>query len=97
MPLTLVGIMLLLLLFPMVLQPFYWVWALFQYRNPTHGRWNLLDGASVRHKASTYTHDNTNRINAHSHSTLEWDSNPQTLCLSGQNAQDSDRTATVIG
>jgi hypothetical protein len=34
------------------------------------------DGGSAHHKASTYTQDNTNRINAYRHSCLKWDLNP---------------------
>jgi hypothetical protein len=34
------------------------------------------DGGSAHHKASTYTQDNTNSINAYRHSCLKWDLNP---------------------
>jgi hypothetical protein len=56
---------------------FRWPWPLFQLLNPIHSRQNSLDGRSARRKAATYTQNNTNRINAHTHSCLEWDSNPQ--------------------
>jgi hypothetical protein len=53
-------------------------WSLFQFLNPIHS----LDRGSARLKAATYTQDNTNRINAHKHSCLEWDSNPRYQCSS---------------
>jgi hypothetical protein len=34
-----------------------------------------LEGGSACRKAATYTQNNTNRINAHRHPCLEWDSN----------------------
>jgi hypothetical protein len=61
----------------MALQPF-GPWPLFQFLNPIHSRKDSLDGGSARRKAATYTQNNTNRINAHRHSCLEWDSNSQT-------------------
>jgi hypothetical protein len=40
----------------------------------------LLGRGSARRKAATYTQNNTNRIRAHRHPCLEWDSNPQSQC-----------------
>jgi hypothetical protein len=44
----------------------------FQFLNPVHSRYNYLDGGSARHMTSTYTQDNTNRINAHSQTFMIW-------------------------
>jgi hypothetical protein len=43
-----------------------------------------LDGGSTHHKASTYTQNNTNRINEHTHLCLQWDSKPRSQCSSGR-------------
>jgi hypothetical protein len=40
----------------MALQAFVGFWLL----SPVHGRYHSLDVGSARHKASTYTQDNTN-------------------------------------
>jgi hypothetical protein len=45
-------------------------------------------------KAATYTQNNTNRINAHRHPCLEWDSNPRSQRSS---VHALDRAVTVIG
>jgi hypothetical protein len=68
----------------MALQSFVWPWTLFQFLNPLHSRQDSLAGGSARHKAATYTQHNTNRINAHRHPCLEWDSNPWSQCSSGR-------------
>jgi hypothetical protein len=47
------------------LQPCVGLWPLFQFLNPIDSRWDSLYGGSARRKASTYTQNNTNRINAH--------------------------------
>jgi hypothetical protein len=40
----------------MDLQPFFFgPWPLFQFLNPIHIRWDLLDGGAARRKAATYT------------------------------------------
>jgi hypothetical protein len=59
------------------LQPFDRPWSLFQFLNSIQNRQDSLDGGSARRKAATYTQNNTNRINAHRHPCLEWDSNPR--------------------
>jgi hypothetical protein len=49
---------------PMILEPFVGPWPLCQFRNPVHSQYDSLDGGSARRKASTFTQDNTNAINA---------------------------------
>jgi hypothetical protein len=61
----------------MDLQPFVAPWPHFKFLNPIHSRQDSVDGGSARRKAATYTEINTNRINAHRHPCLEWDSNPR--------------------
>jgi hypothetical protein len=58
----------------MALQPFVRPSHL-QFRNLFYTQYDSLDEWSARRKAATYTQDNTNRINAHRHPYLEWDSN----------------------
>jgi hypothetical protein len=43
-----------------------------------------LDGGSARRKSTTYTGQHKHIINAGRHPCLEWDSNPQSQCWSGQ-------------
>jgi hypothetical protein len=57
--------------------PFVGHWPLFQFLNPIHSRQHSMDGGSARRKAAAYTQNNTNRIDAHRHQCLEWDSNPR--------------------
>jgi hypothetical protein len=40
--------------------PFVGPWPLFQCLNPINSRYDFLDGGSARHKAATYTQNNTN-------------------------------------
>jgi hypothetical protein len=61
-----------------------WALAAFQLLNPIHSRQDSLDGGSARHKDSTYTQNNTNRIKAHRHPCLKWDSKPRLQCSSGR-------------
>jgi hypothetical protein len=49
----------------MTLHPFVGLWQLFQCLDPIHSQQDSLDGGSARRKASTYTQNSTNRINAH--------------------------------
>jgi hypothetical protein len=51
---------------------------------PIHSRSDSLDRGSTRRKAPTYRQDKTNRIKAHRHECLEWDSNPRSQCSSGR-------------
>jgi hypothetical protein len=44
----------------MALQPFVGPWPLFEFLDPIHSQYDSLDGGSARHKASTYTQNNTN-------------------------------------
>jgi hypothetical protein len=44
----------------MALQPFIGPWPIFQFLDLIHSRKNALDGVSARHKAATYTQNNTN-------------------------------------
>jgi hypothetical protein len=39
--------------------PFVGPWPLFQFLNPIHSRYDSLNGGSGRHKAATYTQNNT--------------------------------------
>jgi hypothetical protein len=48
------------------LQPFVGPWPLSQFLDPTYIRWYSSTGGSARRTASTYTQNNTNRINAQS-------------------------------
>jgi hypothetical protein len=43
----------------MALQPFAGPWALFQFLDPIHSRWDSLDGGSARPKAATYRRQQT--------------------------------------
>jgi hypothetical protein len=67
----------------MGLQPFIAPWPLFQFLHLLHSRYDSLDGGSARRKVATCT-QNTNRIKAHRHSCLEWDSNPKLQRSSGR-------------
>jgi hypothetical protein len=67
----------------MAIEPFVGPWPIFSFlflctvgRTPWRG--------SARHKASIYTQNNTNRINAYRHPRLEWDSKPRPQCSSGR-------------
>jgi hypothetical protein len=62
---------------PLVLQSSVGPWPLFQFLNPIRRRYDSLDQGSARRKDATCTQNNTNRINAHRHPCLEWDSNPR--------------------
>jgi hypothetical protein len=64
--------------------PFVGTWLLFQFPDPIHSRVDTLNGVSARREAATYTQDNTNRINAHRHPCLAWDSNLWPQCSSGR-------------
>jgi hypothetical protein len=66
------------------LQSFVGPWPLFQFLNPIYSRQVSLDGKSARRKASTYTQNNTNRINAYRHPCFEWDSSPRSQRSSGR-------------
>jgi hypothetical protein len=55
----------LIIIIIMALQPFVGPWPLFQFLDPLHNRQDALYEGSARRKASTYTQNNTNRINAH--------------------------------
>jgi hypothetical protein len=44
-----------------------WTLAIFQFLNPIHSRYDSLDRGSALLKAATYTQNNTNRINTHTH------------------------------
>jgi hypothetical protein len=44
----------------MALQPFVGLWTLFQFLDSVHSRQDSMDEGSARHKASTYTQNNTN-------------------------------------
>jgi hypothetical protein len=57
--------------------PFVGLWPLFQFLNPTHRRFDPLDGGSAVARPLP-----THRINAHRHPCLEWDSYPQSQCSS---------------
>jgi hypothetical protein len=59
----------------MVLQPFVGPWPLLSFLIYTQSV-GLL-GWAVRRKASSYTRNNANRINAHRHPWREWESNPR--------------------
>jgi hypothetical protein len=47
--------------FIMALQPFVASWPHFQFLDPTHSRYDSLDGGAARRKAFTYTKNNKNR------------------------------------
>jgi hypothetical protein len=82
----------------MALQSFVGSWLLFRVLNPIHSRYNSLDGGSARRKAATYTQNNTNRINAHRHTCLGWDSNSRFPAFErAKTVHALDRAATVIG
>jgi hypothetical protein len=49
----------------MALEPFVGPWPLFEFPDSIHNRYDLMDRGSARHKASTYTQNNTIRINTH--------------------------------
>jgi hypothetical protein len=49
----------------MARQPSVGPWPHFQFLDLIHGRQDCLDGGSAHHKASTYTQNNTNRINVY--------------------------------
>jgi hypothetical protein len=49
----------------MTLQTFVGYWPLFRFLNPIHSRYDSLDGGSARHKAATYTQNNTNTEETH--------------------------------
>jgi hypothetical protein len=49
----------------MVLLPIIGFWPFFQFLNRTQSRQDSLDWGSARRKVSTYTRNNTNKINAH--------------------------------
>jgi hypothetical protein len=66
----------------MALQPFVGPWQLFQFLHLFTQSVGLLGRRSARCKAATSTQDNTNRIKAHRHPCLKWDSNPRSQCLS---------------
>jgi hypothetical protein len=68
----------------MALQPFLGLWPLFQFLNSIQRLQDSLDEGWARHKVATCTQDSTNRINAHKHTCLEWDSNPLFHCLSSR-------------
>jgi hypothetical protein len=55
----------------MALQPFVGPWRLFHFLNPLHSRKDSLDGWSVRHKAATYTQNNTTQ-NKHTQTSMTW-------------------------
>jgi hypothetical protein len=61
----------------MALQPFVGPWQLFSVSWSYTQSVGHLGGGSARRKASVYTQNNTNRINAQRHPCLEWDSNPR--------------------
>jgi hypothetical protein len=71
-------IIIIIIIIIMAVQPFVAHWPLFQFLYPIHSRQDSLVGGSARHKASTYTQNNTNRINTqYRHPYLEWDTNPR--------------------
>jgi hypothetical protein len=44
----------------MALQPFFGLWSLLKFFDPTDSRQDSLDGGSASRKASTYTQNDTN-------------------------------------
>jgi hypothetical protein len=64
----------------MALQPFVEHWLFSQFPNPIHSRQDSLDGGDQ----PVARPSPTQRINAHRHPFLEWDSNPRPQCLSGR-------------
>jgi hypothetical protein len=58
--------------------------AAFQFLNLFTQSVGLHGRGSARRKAATCAQYNTNRIKAHWHPCLEWDSNPRSQCLSGR-------------
>jgi hypothetical protein len=68
---------------------------LFNFLIHTVGRNPWMEDQPVTRPLSIYTQNNTNRINAHRHSCLEWDSSP--VFERAKTVHALDRAATVIG
>jgi hypothetical protein len=68
----------------MALQPFVGTWPLFQFLDLLQSVGLLGRGISPSQGRYLHTQDSANRINAHRHKYLKWNSNPRFQCLSGR-------------